>query len=152
MAWLDPSWMPTLLCAASFIEDRADAAASRIADDVDVLGRVEHAFDRPPQGCAVTGHVGVDAELVPFEEDRAAVTADVAADDDGIARFCQGARSLDAVHNLTDAGRRNEEVVDLALTGNFRITGNDAHAGFGCRFGHGLGVGFDFFPWENLLQ
>ena len=36
--------------AGDFVEDRADAAASRIADDVNVLGRIQHGFDSPPQG------------------------------------------------------------------------------------------------------
>ena len=72
------------------------------------------------------------------------MAADVAADDDSIARFGQGPRSLNAVHDLTDTGRRNEEVVDLSLPGNLSVTGNDADSGFSSRFSHSLGVGFDF--------
>ena len=138
--------------AGDFIEDRTDAAAGCIADDVDVLGRIQHGFDSPPQGRTVTGHVGVDAELVAGQENRAAVTADVAADDDGIPRPGQSSRRMDAVDDLADPRRRNEQVVDLAFTGDFRIAGDDAHAGFGSRLGHGRSVFFDFGQGEAFFD
>ena len=80
------------------------------------------------------------------------MTAYVAADNDGIARFGQRARRLDTVHDLADAGRRNEQVVDLTFAGNLRITGNDADAGFGCRFSHGLGIGFNLFHGKAFFN
>ena len=80
------------------------------------------------------------------------MAADVAADDDSIARFGQGPRSLNTVHDLTDTGRRNEEVIDLSLPGHLSVTGNNADAGFSSRFSHSLGVGFDFFHGEAFFN
>ena len=95
---------------------------------------------------------GADAELVAGQEDRAAMAADIAADDDSVTGLGQGPRRMDAVYDLTDTRRRNEQVVDLAFPGYFRIAGDDAHAGFGSRLGHGRSVFFDFGQGEAFFD
>ena len=74
----------------NFVKNRADAATCRIADDVDILCDAEHGLHRSPQRSAVTGHVGIDAELLAAQKDGAAVAANIAGHDDGVAglRFC----------------------------------------------------------------
>ena len=80
------------------------------------------------------------------------MAADVAADDDSVTGLGQGPRRMDAVYDLADTRRRNEQVVDLAFPGYFRIAGDDAHTGFRSRLGHGCRIFFDFGQGEAFFD
>ena len=78
------------------------------------------------------------------------MAADVARDNDGVASLGARAGGLSARQQLADARRRDEDAVDLAAPGDFRVARDDAHAGLCCRLCHRGGAGVEV-PQRNAL-
>ena len=111
--------------SGDLIEDRAHSAASGIADNMYIGGRCQDIVHSVPERRTVAGHIGLDSVIIPGEQDRAAVAADIAGHDDTVSRLCRPA-GLNAIHNAPYCRRCDENTVHLALAGDLGITGHDA--------------------------
>ena len=102
------------------------------------MGDAHERVHRGGQRGAVGGDVRFDLEFVALEQDGAAVAADVAGNDDGIARFRAGAAHVHVIRDDPDAGGRDEHAVDLAFAGHLGVPGDDLHADFLAGLRHGF--------------
>ena len=80
------------------------------------------------------------------------MAADVARDDDGIARFGARTGGMSALHALADARRRDKDLVDLSAPGDFRVARDDADAGRLSCLGHGGRDGLEILQRKALLN
>ena len=80
------------------------------------------------------------------------MAADVARDDDGIARFGARTGGMSALHALADACRRDKDLVDLAAARDLRVAGDDADAGRLSCLGHGGRDGLEILQRKALLN
>ena len=133
----------------------ADAAARGIAYRVDgrpVGHGVKQGLDGRGERRAVARDGSVDGEVAASDEDGGSVAADVARNDDGVACFGARAGGLSARQQLAEARRRDEDAVDLAAPGDFRVARDDAHAGSFSRLCHRGGDGVEVPQRESFLN
>lgn len=128
---------PDLALGGDFVKDRAHTSPRGIAYHMDVLCGIKGSLDSAPEGCAVTGDICRDIEVVAGQEDGAAVPSDVPSDDDIITGLCVGAMGMDIRQRFPDAGGGDEDVVHLPFARNLRIPHDDADTSLSGGLFHG---------------
>ena len=141
----------TALCR-DLIEYCSNAAAGRIADDMDLRHCLQRCLNSSGQGSAVACDVRLDPVVISLKKDGAAVSSDISGHNNRVAGLCQCSGSLHAFRNDPDSGGIDEYAVHLAFSCNFGVSCHDLHAGFGCSFLHRSCDLLEFVHGESFLD
>ena len=116
--------------AGDLIEHCSDTAPRGITDNMGIWSRCQNILYCLPERRAVAGDICFYPEIVPGEQDRTAMSADITGDDDAVSGLCEGAARLHTVHDASNGRRSDEDAVNLPFSRDLGIPGYDLHTGF----------------------
>ena len=121
--------MPTPALWAISREGAGDAAAGRIAQDVDVRAGGEHRLDQAVERRGVAGDFGFEFEAFAHGHDGDAVHGDLAAEENFVAGpGARWGRCSTPSRDHADAGGVDEDSVGLAAIDDFGVAGDERDA------------------------